>query len=527
MEVLMNMGLFKRAIASISRRMSKSVMLFLLIFILGTLMVGGITVQRAIGRTEENLRNQIPPLVSIEFDWSEWMNNYNHLVASEGYQEWQVTRDFIHQVGALPYVDHFNYSIGMMLMSFDFEGYDPGITGNVGETGMEGMPHLVNMTAVSEPDIIYIDGREGFELVAGRMFERSEMTTHSDTIPIVMSRPLAEANGLSLDSVFILHNMVTDHFNHHGPEVWLEENLVANIPYEFQVVGLFDLVDRRTDLMASNDEDWNEWNRQWGRLNTVYIPSQFADDINREAFDLSMTHALEVGTDNPWFEPDGTFQPFIDAMFILENVTEIENFRLAVEPLMPAYYYVADLTGSFADMTASMETMLWIADIILATSIIATILILSLIITLFLRDRRYEMGIYLALGEKKLKVVSQILFEIVATAVLGLTLAVFIGNVVTSQVSRHLLLNNLVSQVEPEERNISFGVGGGPRIEDMGFMVQMSPDEMMEAFSVDLEGQTIAILYGIGVGTVIVGALAPVIYIVGLNPKKILMEAKS
>ena len=521
------MGLFRRAIASISRRMGKTVMLLILVFVLISLVAGGVSVQRAVVNTEENLRRSMPPITAVELDNQAWIEHVSQMGDTNIHPS-NITADQVRQIGALPYVSHYNYSIGSMLYSFDFETYRPEIEGNVGDGGMEGWPNFIGLTGVSRPGIIYIE--EGLiELVAGETFEENDMAGLSDMIPIVLSEPLAEANNLSIGSTFTLDQMIGNSFEFHGPEMFQPDNLFVQETYTFEVIGLFDMIDRRTDLSMSNDEDFNEWNEQSRILNATYVPARVAEEINRFAFESRLELGAELGIDDPWFDPDQGFEDSwearIDAMFILEDVLEVDNFRAAVAPLIPDYYQVVDLSNSFANMQSSMETMLWIADIVLIVAIIATVLILSLIITLFLRDRRYEMGIYLALGEKKSKIISQIMLEVVATSMIGITLAVFAGNIASTQISQTMLRSHLVAQVEPETMMMSFD--GTRNLETLGFLVEMSPDEMMESFDVDINLQTMGMLYGIGVTTIIVSTLLPVMYITRLNPKKILMEAKS
>lgn len=86
----------------------------------------------------------------------------------------------------------------------------------------------------------------------------------------------------------------------------------------------------------------------------------------------------------------------IAPIFVLNDPLEIEDFREAVEPMLPEFYIVSDVSSAFSNLESSMERMLWIADIVLVVSMVTTLLILSLLITLFLRDHRYVMGIYLS-----------------------------------------------------------------------------------------------------------------------------------
>ena len=103
------MGVLKRAVLSLSRRKDKSIMLLAVVFITIAAVAGGISVRLAIINTDENLRRLMPPVVSIDFDNAEWRQNFNHL-GSE-YEMFQVTAEFAREVGTLPQVNKFNYSV--------------------------------------------------------------------------------------------------------------------------------------------------------------------------------------------------------------------------------------------------------------------------------------------------------------------------------------------------------------------------------------------------------------------------------
>ena len=520
------MGLFKRVIASISRKKDKTALLLILITLLISIIAGSIAIQFAVIRTEENLRRRMPPIATIELDNQRWREHVNETGVRHT-EPSNLTADQVRQIGKLPYISHFNYSISSSLQSFDFDSYVPEIEGNAGSSDVEGYPTFIEVIGVSRPGIIYIE--QGLiELVDGRTFEESEMNGATDIIPIVLSQPLANANNVSTGSTIVLNSMIPSVFDNDSPAIWQIDELYANEEYTFQIVGLFDMVDRRNNLSIRIDEDFNEWNHQWRTLNTVYIPSFDAEAINRFSFGIVSQLITESGFDDPWLNPDGAFEDShvanIDAIFVLECSLKMNDFKIAVEPLIPSYYQVIDLSNSFASMQSSMETMLWIGDIVFIIALTATILILNLVITLFLRDRQFEIGVYLALGEKRLRVILQIILETFAISVIGITLAVFIGSVVFSQLSQMLLHQQLVAQIEPETRIMGFD--GTRNLETLGFLVEMSPDEMMESFDISLNGQTISLLYGIGIITVVISTLIPVVYITRLNPKKILMDAK-
>ena len=524
------MNLFKRGIACLFRRFDKTLTLLSLIIVLGTLTAGGISIRYAIIRTEENLRRTMPPITSIEIDWNAW-DTHVMATATPNTTPVNITADLVHQIGTFADVHYYNYSIISTLFSFDFEAYTPAITGNLPTSELPaGVPNSFDLTGVSNPDIMYIS--QGLvSLVSGRVFQMEEMQEVSEIIPVVMSQPLALANQLALGSTFTLANMIPNIFQDDTVSAWQTQHLFAEVTYLFEIVGLFEMNERRTDLSMNIDADFNEWNNQWRHLNTIYLPSVAAEAFNRFAFEETRNLVIENQMQNELvdFGPDASFETSwlarIDATFILADPLKIDNFKEKVQPLIPAYYLVMDLSNRFATIQAPMAMMRWIADAVLTTSIIATILMMSLTLTLFLIERRYEMGIYLALGEKKLKIILQLLLEIMVISTIGITSSIFIGNITSAQISQFLLQNQLTELATVATRAMSFD--GTRNLETLGFLVEMTPAELMANFDVSLTGQVISLLYGIGFIVIFVATIVPVMYLIRLNPKKILLDSST
>jgi len=524
------MNIFKRGITSISRRPGKTAILLVLVLVLSSLIAGAISVQRAIVGTELNLRRQMPPIVNLEFDVFEFVAQSDDPMNDDPEHP---TADTIRYIGESPYVQYYNYSIQIFLHSFDFQSYVPDMAGHEPvdwrvASGMEARPLDFAMTGISRADILYLEHGEA-ELVEGHMFTEGDMvpSTHFDEIPIVLSRPHAHENDLLLGATFTLSTMIPYHDDNWTNISWQENDLFDKHDYTFKVVGLFDLPDRRTDLVATDEDDSEEHRRQSMELNRMYIPSWAAEEMrHRETLTAFEMHS-ELGITPPgWenFDPDN-IEIRGESLFILEDPLDIDAFRARVEPLLPDYYHVRDLSGNFEEISTSMETMLWIADLVLVVAIVATVLVLSLIIALFLRDRRYEMGIYLALGEKKEKIISQVIFEVVATALVSITLALFIGNVVSTHVSQTMLRNELMREREPEPSTGVYGIS--TYFESLMLTTEMPVEEMMDNFDVSLDVWSVVTFYGVGIATVMISTLIPIVYLTRLNPKKVLMEAGS
>jgi len=58
---------------------------------------------------------------------------------------------------------------------------------------------------------------------------------------------------------------------------------------------------------------------------------------------------------------------------------------------------------------------------------------------------------------------------------------------------------------------------------ELGFAPELTPDELIAAFDTTLTGNTIVLVYGVGIATVIISILLPIGYIVKLSPRKVLL----
>jgi len=519
------MNFFNRATTSITRRPGKTVILMLLVFILGTVIAGAISVRGAIQNTDANLRARMQPIVAIEFDSQQFHDSIdwdNHDWDNDPNPEEnrpQVTPAHVRALADLPYVAIYDFTTLTQLRSFELERY----WGGEQPWQDQGVPLSFPVRGTSSTEMIQFESGV-MNLVQGTQFDATHMIPGGTNSHALVSVEWANANNLSIGSSFtlsefIMHPQETD-WGHIDFHPWSSEHfdyLFGSADMTFTIVGLF-------ERPVNEDED--NWTRN-NALNTIFVPNWSIEesanqliDLIYAAFDVSeldMDEDLERQID--WIARNGMN---ITSFFIIDDPANIEAFREAAMPLLPEFHNVADMSNSFSDIASSMTTMQGIADVVLYVSVGATLLILSLLITLFLRDRRYEMGVYLALGEKKGKIVTQILLEVIVTAFVGITLAVFSGHFISREMSNNMLMNEL------QAPDVDHWGGGswtwGDVWQEIGIPNNdMSIPEMADAFQVRLGTDTILLFYGVGLGAVVLSTLFPVIYIVTLKPKKVLM----
>ena len=154
---------------------------------------------------------------------------------------------------------------------------------------------------------------------------------------------------------------------------------------------------------------------------------------------------------------------------------------------------------------------------ILWTAIGASVIILSLLVTLFLRERKREVGILLALGEKRGRIVFQFLFEVMLVAFIAVILSLLVGNLISASISENMLVNDLVAR-HVADQGMTFST-----LDRMGFSNNVSIDEVIASYSTSLDATTTFSFFLATISTVLLSTIIPMLYILRLNPRKIMM----
>ena len=511
------MNFLKRAITSIKRRPAKSLILLLLVLILGTVISGAIAVDGAVNRTDANLRRGMRPIISFDLDEEALMRE----MEVSGEERFDLmTLDMVRAIGGLPYVEQYDYSLFSELLSSELESY-----GSHGGYFIMNGEHIrqswftIRGTSQAEP----LDMREGLiELSAGTTFTDAHLTQASEVFPVIISTGLAQTNHLNIGSTFRIERTF---YRPIMGEDWdrerTEEDIFAQRTFEFEVVGLIDaLIPEHMDI-NDPEQEWQIRNLIYDANNRFYLPNIAAEIIQR--FEIDNQLALEALYWDAPEDPFGENPQLFQTVMMLYDIDDLETFRQTAEGIIPAMWYVTDLTGTFSEITSSMNSLQDIASWILIVSIGATLLILSLLITLFLKDRRHEIGVYLALGEKKIKIIIQIVIEVSLIAVVAITLALFTGHFISTNLSTTMIRNELMAPADYDHWG-NWGGAGVNALAELGLdEATLTIDEMIAAFDVSLELATIGLFFAIGIGAVILSTLIPVVYIVTLKPKKVLL----
>ena len=515
------MNLFNRAAKSLIKQPLKTVILFFLIFLLTSVVSAAISISSAVYNTEANLRSNFPPVAVVEQSHQShldfWAAGDIELEQME-FQPWPTNEDF-QNIANLPYVEIFDYILHAQLLSTELErswlmaGVDhPFYIDDVSdrdnleeiEPGLRGF----NIRGVFRSDFFDLEmGR--ISLIEGRNFEASDL---EQALPVALiSREFANINRLAVGDIMNFENRVTD---------WRENDFEEETrPLYFQefhqveVIGIYEVL-----IEETTGSGWDAL-RNAEFPNTIYVNGLFATQIETER-------------QFAWFSmfefDEELANIIVTPYFLLYDAMDMQAFSNAANQYLSSWFAISDMSEMFPSFVISASSMTDIFNSVLIGAIVATILIIAFSVTLFLMDRRHEIGIYLALGERKVKIILQILSEVMLVSIVAMMIALFVGRIFSINLSNQMLENHLLAA---EGSRIQM-VNGWPmefpsRLfnTELSFLYSgpMSVDEMLEAFDTTLDSGVIILFFGVGLFTIAFATIIPIIYIVKFEPKKVLL----
>lgn len=486
------MNYLKRAWLSVTRRKGKSLLLFIIIFILGNVIAGAVSIQQATLNVERTIKSQMGAAVTLRPD-------YENMKESDWENVGQLDKETLEKIAALPYVKYFEAIMqGSIGASSSIKQYIPDLLSEDSfHSSEDAARYAFSLRGVSSSKIITLE--EGkISLTAGRSLTNEEVQSGKSVVMI--SDKLAELNNLKVGDTATFKNYIMDY----------ETNEVrSETDYGLEIVGIYRVNAQKTNKNTSSDSaESDKYAKAYEEMqaeNTLFVPNKIIEDVGKEqSAAYAEMSGEEVSSGGYIGEP----------VYILKSPDDLEKFKQEAKPYLPKFFIASASSDNYDTIAAPVKSMSKLSGYVLYVAIGATILIITLVVLLFLRDRKHELGIYLSLGEARSKVVLQTLVEVFMIAFVALTLAVFTGNLIAQALSDTLLQQQL------NQMNQTGGVVYGGLSE---LTTNTTLDDVLNQYKVTLSASYVLLMYGIGLGTVFLATIVPTAYITRLNPKRIMM----
>ena len=508
------MSLLKRVFISISGNKGKHALFFLLVVGFGSFMSAVIIINQSIDQLSNGLWRQLPPLVVIDLDPG-MIRESRQQETFTGEDIRILTPDVLQPIVELPYVREFDFFYGTVSYNRDLERVK--ISDFWDQMTLEDYPvMMMELMGVMNPSIMSIQTGMN-QLVEGRTFTQNEINTENPHNSVVLiSRSFADLNGLNLGSIITFeNNFYKYHMIGYGSFIGvnLDENIVDYEIYSLEVVGIFEPI-----LIPNFGDDWSEEISELHVNNSVYVPIpvvySMMNFIETLAYEDALNHNLEAELFLAEEVPHRN-------IILLEDVAYLPAFIEGAESLLPSYYKVATFSDSVLAIERFYESLSFIQQISeqsILIILILTMIALGLVTLLFLRDRKNELGIYLALGEKKIKIAFQLFLESLLPTILGITLALFLGNWMANEIGRSLLVNEIITRQNFDLANYGWSNAGAQFQRFMAGQI----DNLLEAYDLSFGKTIIFLFYGVSFTSVSIAILFPIRYIIKKSPREIL-----
>jgi len=515
------MNFLKRATLTLKRQLFKTMLLFAMVFLLGALMSSAISIRYAIINTDHALRRQLPAVATIHVD------ERRIQVEQELSDEWifleNVTPTLIREIGRLPYVQAFDYTAWghrffseTLMRAFDADLFllaehpQENATDRGSLTVREGVSfEQFTLKGIQNPNVVDIESGL-VDLVSGRVFTEDEIENGAHVV--IVSQSFLNANHLVLGEHMLLEYRIYDEFSGHENPL---DHLIDTKIFELEIIGIFDHALPEGEQLSSGTI-----HQHIQMVNRLYVPNRLVESVIPFYFDTFLETHPEI---LEHLMGEGELEDMLryeNIVFLLNDPLDLESFRAYVNSRLPEFWTTSDLSNAYADMSSSMAMMQEIANALAISAFVATIITLGLLILLYIKDRKLEIGVYLALGEKKKKIVGQVMIELLVVAVLALSFSLIVGHLVATQVSVHMIQTDLVRQAS-EERVI---IGEADTPEALGFRHEITHEEMLELYDTSLNLMTVIVFYGTTFAIIAISVIPPIYYLAKLQPKNVLIK---
>ena len=484
--------MIKRAWLSIKRKPNKTIIFGLVMFVIANLVLSTIMIKKASDDGVLFAKESIGGKVYLSTDMnklrSERPTNLDPNTMEEEsnrpqikFERPKIYINDVKTIGLISYVKDYSYGISTSANLVDLETINNNITTkNNSDANMmkDFMKTMGNIQIEGVNSYAYIDAVDNktMTLSSGTYFDE---TTDNK---IIISYDLASLNNLKV-----------------GDNISLE-NINTNQNIELEIIGIYDLNTDNND----NHSFVNSGNR-------IYMNVKTAGSF--------------LGTDE---YNDGNFS-VNNVVYYLKNPKDSDEFIKEANKLIPslqANNLKLDIDNEAYDtMAGPIENVGSFAKIVLIVVIIAAIIITSLIINNQIKERKYEMGVLLSLGERKLKIIGQQLIEILIISTIAFGLSITTSLFVANKMSQVLLDNQIkISTETTNPYNRPNQMMGSHNHLDNSNNEKL---EVIKTINITTSPTQYASLFALGYLIIIIAMIIPSLNIIKYEPKEILTRRDS
>ena len=209
----------------------------------------------------------------------------------------------------------------------------------------------------------------------------------------------------------------------------------------------------------------------------------------------------------------------VTATYFLKNPSMLKDFEAEIRAKgLSEYLKVSTDERGYDSIVAPVEGLKSMSVTFMIIVLVLGAIILILLSTIAIRERKYEIGVLRAMGMKKSRVALGLWFEMIAITCVCLCIGLAIGTLVAQPVSDMLLAGQV------EAAKAAGGLPGGAIASADASSLLAASMTTLEELSISLSMNTIFEIVGIALLLASVAGLSAIVKITKYEPIKILME---
>ena len=494
-------NMLKRTWLSTVRKPSKTIILTLILFVMANMILATIIIKSAVAEATTNAKESLSGIVYLQADMEKLRASTQVESTPGGGQRMRIMRPYIllSNAAALAdseYVKDFTYSYTATANATDF-------------------------ILVENDNSQMMDQLRGFQGQSGGMFRQN-----ADGVPVQILRGDTSIQGVN--AFAFIPAVQNGEMKLVGGEAFDENSTGVTISADLAAENDLSVGDQITLTTVANETTKTltiaaiyETTSENFDANTIYMPVNLAVEFATESISEEDIAANNFAVENiRYYLTNAEYKD----QFLAESATKY--------PTMPDDNLTLDIDTSAYDRSVGpIESVGNFATTIMWVVILASVVIITLVITINVKDRRYEMGVLLSLGAKKSNIVGQVLLELILVGTLAFALATTTGSLIASAMGDGLLSQQLASDQVSEEQNFGRGTSANTRGGPQGAMQlpgifqssQANSDiEPISEININASPSDYAILFIAGYLIIIVSLVIPTANVLRYQPKTIL-----
>lgn len=488
------MSLFHRALLYITRKRSKSILLFLILLVIATLVLSGIAIKDAAQTAQLNVRQALGGIFTMEQNTSDSSKWESKAVGDYGYQSWYTGKQLSEELAdtimkkvdgirgynatAVNYVVAANID-GKTLELLESDNEDDGMNGLLGSYG----DFNSTVTTFASTNTVFDSYFTGgyLELTEGRH------VTSKDQNAVMISKELAERNGLAAGDKLLLH---MSEFKASMMGVDPKDTKV-----EVEIVGLFHATAKSSTTLSN-----------WSMDNAIYTTMNIVRHVR----------------------PDSPDEGYEKIHFYVNDPAELDSIVKKIKALPdidPTDFIIQSDSSNVDSVMEPLKNMNHLVSVLILLVLLVGAVILYLILSSRIKERIHESGILLSLGFSKRNIACQYLTEVLVLALLAFTLSIFTSRAVAGTVGNQLL-DYTITDIPAENSTELPGtsVDGNAIVGSDDFTPEFESQGTLTKIKVTIQPSAILILYGTGLVLICTSVIMAALPILRMKPREILSQ---